>query len=164
MVLVYSDDKKLVLELLNKASELGKELHKKVIAVIIGHEEYATEYLECGADLVIVAETSQHQFKAEEYTSILENILKEHRNEIVLIGSNKNGKELAARLAAKLDAGCVMDCTKVYVQDQKLTTERIVYSGNAIAVNSSHHLLRLLQSLRRYSIHYQRTHITKEKL
>jgi electron transfer flavoprotein alpha subunit len=134
MVLVYSDDKKLALELLNKASELGKELHKKVIAVTIGHEEYATEYLECGADLVIVAETSQHQFKAEEYTSILENILKEHRNEIVLIGSNKNGKELAARLAAKLDAGCVMDCTKVYVQDQKLTTERIVYSGNAIAV------------------------------
>jgi len=120
MVLIYSDDKKLALELLNKASELAKELHKKVIAVTIGHEEYATEYLEYGADLVIVAETSQHQFKAEEYTSILENIIKDHHNEIVLIGSNKNGKELAARLAAKLDTGCVM--------------ERIVYSGNAIAV------------------------------
>ena len=75
MVLVYSDDKKLALELLNKASELAKELHKKVIAVTIGHEEYATEYLECGADLVIVAETTQHQFKAEEYTDILENII-----------------------------------------------------------------------------------------
>jgi len=134
MVLVYSDDKKLTLELLNKASELGKELHRKVIAVTIGHEEYSTEYLEYGADMVIVVETSQHQFKAEEYTSILENIMKEHQNEIVLIGSNKNGKELAARLAAKLNAGCVMDCTKVYIHDKKLTTERIVYSGNAIAV------------------------------
>jgi electron transfer flavoprotein alpha subunit len=134
MVLVYSDDKKLALELLNKASELGKELHKKVIVVTIGDEKYTTEYLECGADLVIVTETSQHQFKAEEYTSILENIIKEHHNEIILIGSNKNGKELAARLAAKLDAGCIMDCTKVYIQDKKLTTERIVYSGNAIAV------------------------------
>ena len=134
MVLVYSDDKKLTLELLNKASELGKELHKKVIAVTIGHEEYATEYIECGADLVIVAETSQHQFKVEEYTSILENIMKEYQSEIALIGSNKNGKELAARLAARLNAGCVMDCTKVYIQDKNLTTERIVYSGNAIAV------------------------------
>ena len=134
MVLVYSDDKKLTLELLNKASELGKELHKKVIAVTIGHEEYATEYIECGADLVIIAETSQHQFKVEEYTSILENIMKEYQSEIALIGSNKNGKELAARLAARLNAGCVMDCTKVYIQDKKLTTERIVYSGNAIAV------------------------------
>ena len=134
MVLVYSDDKKLTLELLNKACELGKELHKKIIVVTIGYAEYATEYIEGGADLVIIAETSQHQFKVEEYTSVLETILMEHQNEIVLIGSNKNGKELAARLASKLNAGCVMDCTKVYIHDKKLTTERIVYSGNAIAV------------------------------
>ena len=134
MVLVYSDEKKLTLELLHKATELAQELHKKVIAVAIGHDEYTTEYLEHGADLVIIAETPHHQFKAEEYTSILQSIMKEHRNEIVLIGSNKNGKELAGRLAAKLDAGCVMDCTKVYIHEKKLTTERIVYSGNAIAV------------------------------
>jgi len=134
MVLVYSDDKKLILELLNKAQELANELHKKVIAVTIGHEEFAKEFLEHGADLVIVAETSLPQFKAEEYTSILQSIMKDHGNEIVLIGSNKNGKELAARLAAKLDAGCIMDCIKVYLHDKKLTTERIVYSGNAIAV------------------------------
>ena len=134
MVLVYSDDKKLTLELLSKAQELARELHKKAIAVTIGHEEYAKEFLEHGADVVIIAETSQHQFKAEEYTSILQTIMKDHGNEMVLIGSNKNGKELAARLAAKLDAGCIMDCIKVYLHEKKLTTERIVYSGNAIAV------------------------------
>lgn len=134
MVLVYSDDKKLSLELLNKAQELGKELHKKVIAVTIGHEEFAKEFLEHGADVVIVVETALQQFKAEEYTSILQSIMKDHGNEVVLIGSNKNGKELAARLAAKLDAGCVMDCLKVSLHDKKITTERIVYSGNAIAV------------------------------
>jgi electron transfer flavoprotein alpha subunit len=134
MVLVYSDDKKLILELLNKATELAKELHKKVIAITIGHEEFAKEFVEHGADLVLVVETSLHQFKAEEYTSILQTIMKDHGNEIVLIGSNKNGKELAARLAAKLDAGCIMDCIKVYLHDKKLTTERIVYSGNAIAI------------------------------
>jgi electron transfer flavoprotein alpha subunit len=134
MVLVYSDDKKLILELLNKATELAKELHKKVIAITIGHEEFAKEFVEHGADLVLVVETSLHQFKAEEYTSILQTVMKDYGNEIVLIGSNKNGKELAARLAAKLDAGCIMDCIKVYLHDKKLTTERIVYSGNAIAI------------------------------
>jgi electron transfer flavoprotein alpha subunit len=134
MVLVYSDDKKLILELLNKAIELAKELHKKVIAITIGHEEFAKEFVEHGADLVLVVETSLHQFKAEEYTSILQTVMKDYGNEIVLIGSNKNGKELAARLAAKLDAGCIMDCIKVYLHDKKLTTERIVYSGNAIAI------------------------------
>jgi electron transfer flavoprotein alpha subunit len=134
MVLVYSDDKKLTIELLSKAHELGKELQKKVIAVSIGQDDFAQKFLEHGADQVIVIETTYPQFKAEEYTSILQTVMKDHGKEIVLISSTKNGKELAARLAAKLNAGCIMDCTNVYLQDKKLTAERIVYSGNAIAV------------------------------
>jgi electron transfer flavoprotein alpha subunit len=134
MVLVYSDDKKMELELLSKASELGKALKKKVIAVSIDHEDWATEFLQHGADVALVVETAQTQFKVEEYTSILQQILKEHKNEVVLIGSNKNGKQLAGRLAAKLNAGCVMDCISVYMKDGKVTTERVIYSGNAIAV------------------------------
>ena len=40
MVLVYSDDKKIALELLSKGKELAKELGKKLTAVAIGkHEE-----------------------------------------------------------------------------------------------------------------------------
>ena len=134
MVLVYSDDKKLTLELLNKGKELAKGLNKKVVAVCIGNDSFAKDFLEHGADSVIAAETDLHDFKAEEYASILEKIAKENKNEAVLIGSNKNGKELAGRLAAKLDTGCVTDCTNVYVKDKKIVTERVVYSGNAIAV------------------------------
>ncbi|MBN1860085.1 MAG: electron transfer flavoprotein subunit alpha/FixB family protein [Candidatus Thermoplasmatota archaeon] len=134
MVLVYSDDIKLTLELLHKAHDLAKELGKKVIAVVIDSEEHATQTLEHGADRVILVQNAPQQFKAEEYTQILLSILKDHKNEIVLIGSNKNGKELAGRLAATLNTGCVMDCTNLYMKDSKLTAERVVYSGNAIAV------------------------------
>jgi electron transfer flavoprotein alpha subunit len=134
MVLVYSDDKKLTLELLNIGNELAKETHKKLTAVCIGHDSHANDYLIHGANIVYVAETDLHHFKAEEYARILQHIIKETNAETVLIGSNKNGKELAARLAALLDTGCVNDCTKIYMKDKKLTTERIVYSGNAIAV------------------------------
>jgi electron transfer flavoprotein alpha subunit len=78
MVLVYSDDSKLALELLNKAHELGKELQKKVIAVYIGQDESAKKFFEHGADQVIVIETTQAEFKAEEYTSILQTIMRDH--------------------------------------------------------------------------------------
>lgn len=134
MVLVYSDEKKLVLELLSKGKELATELQKKVIAVCIGSDAHAQEYLAHGADTVVVVDSPLPHFKVEEYASILQHLIKAHSHEIILIGSNKNGKELAGRLAAKLDAGCITDCTKVSLQDNKLTTERIVYSGNAIAV------------------------------
>lgn len=134
MVLVYADDKKIMLELLNKASELAAELKQKTRAVVFGTNDDAQQAVMHGADVVIVAETPLPQFKAEEYADILENIIKEYNEEILLIGSTKNGKELAARLAARFNTGCIMDCTKLYLKDKKLTVERIVYSGNAIAV------------------------------
>ena len=136
MVLVYSDDEKLTLELLSKGSELAKGLGKKLTAVIIGKSDdtLANEYISYGADKVFVTETNLDSFKAEEYTGILENIIKENNAETILVGSNKNGKELASRLAGKLNAGCVIDSTNVYLKDKKLTAERVVYSGNAIAV------------------------------
>ena len=134
MVLVYSDNKNMTLELLSKGSELSKELKKSLTAVIIGKDDFSKEIIAHGADKVVVAETDLDQFKVEEYTDILAGIIKEEDSEIILIGSNKNGKEIAPRLAAKFDAGCITDCTDVYLKDKKLTAERIVYSGNAIAV------------------------------
>lgn len=134
MVLVYSDDHKLTLELLNKGSELAKELNKTLTAVIVGKDAFSHEYIAYGADKVFIAETDLDTFKAEEYTGILEGIIKETGAETILVGSNKNGKELAPRLAAKFDAGCITDCTNIYVKDKKLTAERIVYSGNAVAI------------------------------
>ena len=134
MVLVYSDEKNLTLELLNKGSELARELNKSLTAVIIGKDEFSKDYIAHGADKVVIAETELDQFKAEEYADILEGVIKEDGSEIILIGSNKNGKELAPRLAAKFETGCITDCTNVYLKDKKLTAERIVYSGNAVAV------------------------------
>jgi electron transfer flavoprotein alpha subunit len=136
MVLVYSDDKKLTIELLNKGSELAKDLGKKLTAVIIGKSDdaLANEYIAYGADNVCVAETDLENFKAEEYASFLANIITELKSETIMIGSNKNGKELASRLAGKINAGCIVDCNNVYLKDKKLTTERVVYSGNAVAV------------------------------
>ena len=134
MVLVFSDDYKLMLELLNKGSEFAKDTKKPLTAVVIGKDDYSSDYIAHGADKVVVVETDVDNFKAEEYSDILENIVKEDGSEVVLIGSNKNGKELAPRLAAKFETGCITDCTDVYFKDNKLVAERIVYSGNAVAV------------------------------
>ncbi len=137
MVLVFSDHKNLTIELLHKASDLAKERKKETIAVVVGkkNEVLSNEFIAYGADKVINVETDLERFKAEEYADILEKIIKDTKTDIVLIGSDKNGKELASRLAGKLDAGCIIDATNVYLKDGKITTERVVYSGNAISVD-----------------------------
>ncbi|MEM0466555.1 MAG: electron transfer flavoprotein subunit alpha/FixB family protein [Candidatus Thermoplasmatota archaeon] len=136
MVLVYSDDHTMMLELLGKASELAQILHKKVYAVLIGkrNEHHADTYGKHGADKILLVDSPLDTFKAEEYTEILEHIIREHEIELVMIGSNKNGKELAPRLAAKLNTGCVTDCTNISVNNGKITVQRTIYSGNAVAV------------------------------
>jgi len=136
MVLVYSDNTKHAIEMLSKAVEIAKQQKKKVTAVIIGKtdEKLAKEYIAYGADQVFIAEISLDSFKAEEYTDILSKIVKETGDETILISSNKNGKELSARLGGKLNAGCVADSNNIYVKNNKLFAERVVYSGNAIAV------------------------------
>jgi electron transfer flavoprotein alpha subunit len=135
MVLVYSDDKNLSLELLNKGRELAGQLGKPLTALVIGGDDtLAQEYITRGADQVVVANIGMETFNAEEYTEVLTSLSKELNPVAVLIGSNKNGKELASRLAAQLKAGCAIDCTDVYLKDKNVTTERMVYSGNAIAV------------------------------
>ena len=136
MVLVYSENKNLTIEMLSKAVEIAKQQNKKVTVVIIGKsdENLAKEYISYGADQVFIAETSLESFKAEEYADILANIIKEIGVETILIGSNKNGKELSARLGGKLNAGCVVDSNNIYVKNNKLMAERVVYSGNAISV------------------------------
>ena len=136
MVLVYSDSKNLTIELLHKASELAKETKTDAIALIIGKkdEALANEYISYGADKVIIAETDQDTFKSEEYSTILTDIINETKSDIILIGSDKNGKELGSRIAGSLDAGCVIDALKIYLEDKKVTAERVVYSGNAISI------------------------------
>jgi electron transfer flavoprotein alpha subunit len=83
---------------------------------------------------VYIAESDIEFLKSEEYAEILEKIIKETKNDYIFIGSNKNGKELASRLSGKLDAGCIIDCNHIYLKEKKLTAERTVFSGNAIAV------------------------------
>lgn len=136
MVLVFSDNKYLTIELLSKGKELSKELGEKLTTIIIGKDnvELANEFISYGAEEVYIVENEIEYFKSEEFSEILEKIIDETKNNYILIGSNKNGKELASRLAGIIDAGCIIDCSNIYLKNNKMTAERTVYSGNAIAI------------------------------
>lgn len=134
MVMVFSDNKKNGFEILAKGRELSDARGDKLIAVLVGPSvEFAEEYIKQGADKVYKAGKELGEAKAEETADILEALAKEEGEDILLIASTKSGKELAPRVAAKLDAGCASDSTKLTLEDGNLVSERIVYSGNGIA-------------------------------
>jgi electron transfer flavoprotein alpha subunit len=134
---VFSEDHDLTLEMLGKARELANRLHTDVAAVLLGNnvQEKANDLIEYGADKIyLIDNPALESFQAEPYLSVLHNLTASYRPEILMIGSTRNGKPLAARLAVRLDAGCVPDCIKLSVDEGgRLIGERITYGGNAIA-------------------------------
>ena len=139
MIVVYSDDKKLMLELLAKGRELADGLNKTLVGLSIGKStsEREQDLIYYGADQVVSTGEDQDYVKAEEYSEILINIINELPAEIVIIGNTKNGKEIAARTAGDMDTGCITDCSKLYLnENNEMMAERIVYGGNAVAVQS----------------------------
>jgi electron transfer flavoprotein alpha subunit len=136
-VWVFSDVYDLTLEMLGKGHELADKLQTELAAVLIGGnvQEKANELIKYGADKVYLVENpALMHVQIEPYLSVLTNLAASYKPEIILIGSTKNGKPLAARLATRLEAGCVPDCARLDVDEQRrLVGERITYGGNAVA-------------------------------
>lgn len=136
-VWVFSDVYDLALEMLGKGRELADKLQSGLAAIIIGNniQDKANEITKYGADIVYLIDSpALRDFQADAYLSILYDLTTNHHPEILLIGSTKNGKPLAARLATRLGTGCVPDCTRLNIdEDRRLVGERITYGGNATA-------------------------------
>jgi electron transfer flavoprotein alpha subunit len=57
---------------------------------------------------------------------------------IILIGATKRGKELAARVAAALDTGCMTECLSLELDAEgNLIGERLTYAGSTITTEVS---------------------------
>jgi electron transfer flavoprotein alpha subunit len=136
-VWVFSEVYDLALEMVGKGRELADKLNAELSAIVIGNyvRGKADELVKYGADKVhLVEHSALEHFQAEAYLDIIQNLALKGHPEILLIGSTRNGKPLAARLSTRLDAGCVPDCIRLSIDDKKrLVGERITYGGNAIA-------------------------------
>jgi electron transfer flavoprotein alpha subunit len=134
---VYSEKPDLMLEMLGKGRELADQKQTELAAVLIGGNatDKATELIKSGADKVYVANgPALEHFQAEAYLGVLHGLVLTYKPETIIIGSTRNGKPLAARLATRLDAACVPDCTRLSVDEKdRLVGERITYGGNAAA-------------------------------
>lgn len=136
-VWAFSEKYDLTLEMLGKGREIADQLQTELAAVSVGCnvQENANELAKYGADKVyLVDNPALEHFQAEAYLSVLHNLAANYKPEILLIGSTKNGKFLAARLATRLETGCIPDCAKISVDEKgRLIGERITYGGNAVA-------------------------------
>ncbi|HKR66947.1 MAG TPA: electron transfer flavoprotein subunit alpha/FixB family protein [Thermoanaerobaculia bacterium] len=84
-----------------------------------------------GAKKVYVA--SAGDYNTETYTTALAQAVSDAQPSIVLFAGTSNGRDLAPRLAARLNVGVASDVDRLEWTDGKLRARRPVYSGKAFA-------------------------------
>jgi len=136
--MVYSEEPGLLLELLAAGRGLADKLGAPLSAVLIDGEvsgERREEAIRHGADRVYVLENPRlADFNAETYKAALLRVVEAEPPEILLIGGTKRGKDLAPRVAAALETGCMTDCISLEVDEEgRLVGRRLTYGGSTVA-------------------------------
>ncbi len=72
-------------------------------------------------------------YLAETYVPAVAEIIKSLQPKVVLTPASANGKDLSARLAARLEAGLATDCTELKIEGGALKAKRPVFAGKAFA-------------------------------
>ncbi len=139
-VLVYSEDGELALQLLGKGRELADKIGAELVALAIGPRiSDADGFVEHGADRVIVIDDPVlSRFGVESYRAAMVGAVKAVDPEMILVGATRRGKELAARVAAALDTGCMTECFHLDVDGEgRLEAKRLTYGGSTVATEVS---------------------------
>lgn len=125
------------LELLGRACELADALRTCVEAVLIGDDvaRHAPALAAYGADAVHLAQDKRlARYETALYTEALAGAIRAHAPYAVLMPSTLNGRDLAARLAARLSLGLTGDCIGLEVDAHgRLVQLKPAFGGDIVA-------------------------------
>ena len=125
------------MENLGKARELAEELKSEVVAVLM--EEASQQDVEnlasYGADSILALEGSDYLHPISPLVAeALADAVKERNPYAVLVPSTANGRDLAARVAARLSLGLTGDCIDLEIDDEgRLVQLKPALGGNVVA-------------------------------
>ncbi len=126
--------RKVSFELVTVAKDIAKGFGGSVQAVVLGSSANAEAMAKSGVEQVYLADDpSLQNFAPEVYAGVLAGIIRQAQPALVLFGASGWGKEVSARVAAKLDWGLATECIAYRVESGSLVLKRPIYAGKAIA-------------------------------
>jgi electron transfer flavoprotein alpha subunit len=128
-----------VIELLGEGRKLAKDLGVELCALLLGDadiEKETKELIEYGADKVYMATAPElKHYTTLPYSTVISDMIRQHKPEIVLFGATTTGRDLASRVAARINAGLTADCTGLAIDKETklLMQTRPAFGGNIMA-------------------------------
>lgn len=125
------------LEIIGKAREMALGNKDKVTVILIGEDvkPLADGLIYYGADTVIVVEDNLlKDYQTNAYTDVLEKITKKHKPSSLLFGATSIGRDLAPRLATRINAGLSADCIDLEMDKEGILIQTKPSFGGNIMV------------------------------
>ena len=126
------------LELLGKAQDLAGQLKQEVSALLLGSgvAGMADTLIKHGADKVhLVEHAALKDYRTIAYTKVLEELVKQYKPNIFLLGATHIGRDLAPRVSRRVGVGLTADCTELTIDPDEgiLLQTRPAFGGNVMA-------------------------------
>ena len=126
-------------ELLGIGKKLAGELGEELVAVVLGDNvgNAPKDAVAFGADKVYVIQSPLlKEYTTDPYTTAIAKLCGEIKPNILLMAQNATGRDLAPRLAFKLDTGLATDCIDLAIDGSTklMKMTKPVYGGNAVAI------------------------------
>lgn len=134
-ILVYSDKTAYALQLVTVAQMIAKDAGLAIKAVSINDAEQAGE-LAKRADTYKIDNAAINLADAAAVAAALKAASAELGANIILLSSNRRGKELSGRLAQSLAAGCLTDVNSININGGKIECLRNALGGATVAVQA----------------------------
>lgn len=130
---VFSETREQTLALLNAGLSLANDLGVNLTA-FAQTEELAREYAGYGAHDVLLLQPLEQEQPLESYVPVFVQAAIEEDPDVFLIGATQRGKEIGARVAARLNTGLCSNCIGFNVDKGKkiLRMDRLLYGGLAV--------------------------------
>ncbi len=126
--------KKVSFEVVSFSKNIATKLNTEVVGVVIGNDiQNLNDISKYGISRVLhYKNESLTNYSASAYTDLVYEAVKETDAEYLIFGDTALGKDLAPRIGARIDAGCIMDCVSVDFAGNPPLFTRPVYAGKAL--------------------------------
>ncbi len=129
---VGSSLKRVSYELITAATNIAKDTNSELLGIIIGGTNDAINTAsQYGLQHVIHVDYSQN-YSSTASAEIIKQVAELASCDVIFFSANATGLELAPRVAAKLDAGYIADCTELELSDDNIVATKPVYAGKAL--------------------------------
>ncbi len=125
-------------EVASEGRRVADALGTSLCAIVVGSgvTEQAAELGRYGVEKVYVADDpALEHYIAETHAPVVAELIKKCDPAAVIMSASVDGKDLSARLSARLLAGLVQDSTEIVVENGKIKAKKPIYAGKCYSWN-----------------------------